>query len=597
MVGLVGCAKGPDLKAIPYDQVTYSIPHPWVEKHGVPGRATRLITAAMTGDPKTFNDYMEQDFTSSYALGQAYEGLLANDIKTAQPYPDLAQSWTESPDHLHIVFELRRGLRWSDGVPLTAHDVAFTYNDIIMNPKIPDNNSVDELRIDGKFPKVTALDARHVRFDLPGPFSPFFDTMAGMPIMPEHQWKKYVNSFDQNGRTKFYQAFDLSHDFQKEPLVGSGPYIPVFYKTGEYIVLERNPYYAQRVDKLGHHLPYADQMLFEITPDAHAEALKFMAGETDVSMDIQRAADYEYLKRLETVGHFHMVNGGTDFGSSFFVFNLNRDHDPHHKPYVDPLHESWFSNVHFRRAFSHCVDRHAIIDAVSYGIGTPAYGPESPASPFYDPDIPKYRFDLNAARQELIEGGFHPGDTTHPCTDAKGNPISFDCGAYTENRNSIIVSNMVKSELARLGITMNVQVMAFNTLLTKMGSTLDFEVAIMNLSGGPDPQPGVNVWMHNGRLHEFWQRSPRSTDVQAPYPWELQVDRDFIHGAQVYGFENRKNYYWDYQRVIAEEEPQVYIQYGNPFFAVHDAIRNAMPSAMQIALGYNGYLNDYQLYK
>jgi len=600
LVGLAGCMSAgtsSQLKPVSYDQVTYRIPHPWVEKYGRAGHPTKLVTAAMTGDPKTFNWYLEQDFTSAYPIVNAYDTLVESDIRTAAIYPGLAESWVETPDHLHVTFQLREGLKWSDGQPLTADDVQWTYNRVVMNPKLADNTQVDSARINGKFPKVTALDARHVRFDLPEPFAPFYANTAGEYILPRHQWEKHVETYDKSGRSNFYQAFNVAHDFAEEPMVGSGPYLPVLFKPGEYILLNRNPYYAQRVDQTGKPLPYSDQLLFKITPDANAESLRFVAKEADIGMDAQRPVDYQTLKRLEKVGDFHVVNGGMDFATTFFVFNLNRDHNPQHKPYVDPLHASWLQNVHFRRAFSHCVDRKAVIDNVAFGLNHPAYGPESPTSPFFNPHLPSYPYDLDAARKELVLGGFHPGDKDHPCTDAAGHKVEVDEYCYADNPNSVIISNMVKSELEKLGVTMNVKVTTFSTLTTKLESTLDFEIAIMNLSGGPEPNSGTNIWLHDGRLHQFWQRSDKSTDKQPPYDWETQIDNDFKAGAREYDFNKRKLYYWDYQRIVADQVPQIYIYYPTLFFPVSNSVTNATPSVMQEALAYTGYVNIYQLFK
>ncbi|MEO0852999.1 MAG: ABC transporter substrate-binding protein, partial [Cyanobacteria bacterium J06648_11] len=104
-----------------------------------------LLTSAL-GDPKSLNFYLSQEASSRDVLGYTLEGLTRLDPDTLEWIPSLAESWEVFDDGLRIVFTMRPGLRWSDGEPLTASDVAFTYNDIIFNEDIP-TSSRDVMRI------------------------------------------------------------------------------------------------------------------------------------------------------------------------------------------------------------------------------------------------------------------------------------------------------------------------------------------------------------------------------------------------------------------------------------------------------------------
>jgi peptide/nickel transport system substrate-binding protein len=94
----------------------------------------QLVVATLS-DPKTFNYALSSE--SPNVFGYIYEGLVAENGLTGVIEPALAQQWEISPDKRQIVFTLREGLKWSDGEPLTADDVVFTYNDIYFNEAIP----------------------------------------------------------------------------------------------------------------------------------------------------------------------------------------------------------------------------------------------------------------------------------------------------------------------------------------------------------------------------------------------------------------------------------------------------------------------------
>ncbi len=146
-------------------------------------------------NPATFNYPLSQSPYSVFPF--IYEGLVTENGITAELEPALAESWEISPDRQRITFTLRSGLKWSDGEPLTADDVLFTYQDIYLNEKIPTVYR-DFLRIGstGAFPSVKTLDRRRVEFTLPEPFAPFVRYTARLAILPVHGLRSSVLSTD-----------------------------------------------------------------------------------------------------------------------------------------------------------------------------------------------------------------------------------------------------------------------------------------------------------------------------------------------------------------------------------------------------------------
>lgn len=137
-------------------------------------QVSQWVTTTLS-DPKTFNYAFNQEFPHVFLF--TAEGLTTLNAITAEIEPALAESW-EISDDKQIVFTLREGLKWSDGEPLTADDVVFTYQDVIFNEQIP-TDWKDSLKIGGAFPKIRKIDDRRVEFILPEPFAPFLSTTTG----------------------------------------------------------------------------------------------------------------------------------------------------------------------------------------------------------------------------------------------------------------------------------------------------------------------------------------------------------------------------------------------------------------------------------
>ena len=143
-----------------------------------------LISSTIGEGPKTFNPFNSKDNTSSTMAGIMYDGLLTTNPITGQPAPKLAKSYTISPDGKTYTIKLRKGIQWSDGKPITADDVVFTWRDIIF-AGMGETSTRDSIVIDGKLPTVRKLDNYTVEFVTPKPFAPFI-RMLSTPIAPKH---------------------------------------------------------------------------------------------------------------------------------------------------------------------------------------------------------------------------------------------------------------------------------------------------------------------------------------------------------------------------------------------------------------------------
>jgi len=148
---------------------------------GIPGG--KIVVAGVTG-PKTLNDLVGQETTTTNITGRLLAGLVEVNPSTFEIEPALASHWEFSEDKLSIVFHLREGLKFSDGQPFTSEDVVFFFNDLVYNPDV--NNSYrDILEVDGEPLRFEALDEYTVKVTMAKPFRPVLRTLGGN-ILPKH---------------------------------------------------------------------------------------------------------------------------------------------------------------------------------------------------------------------------------------------------------------------------------------------------------------------------------------------------------------------------------------------------------------------------
>lgn len=513
------------------------------------GRYGGTFLDAQVSDPRTFNPILAQETTSTGPLGSLFDGLVEDNGETTQTEPALAESWTVSKDGRTWTFVLRRGLQWSDGAPLTADDVLFTFR-VIYDKRIP-NSLADVLTVAGKPIDVTKVDSRTVRFHTAEPFGPFLRSI-GISILPRH---KLLAAYEAG---RFAQTWGVNTPPRE--LVGSGPYIMTEYRPAQRIVYVRNPHYW-KVDMAGHRLPYIDRIILTIVPDQNALRLLFQAGQTD-SYAV-RPREYAEFKRGEKAGHYTVYDGGPTFGTEFLTFNENpRSGLPAYKL-------KWFQTQKFRQAVSYAIDRQAIINEVYAGHAIPQYGPESPADKFfYNPHVMTYPYNPAKALELLAESGFRKGPDG-VLRDSEGHPVQFVISTNADNPDRVAIANIIRQDLARLGMQVTLAPEAFNTLVNKLVESYQWEAVVLGLTGGIDPHNGQNVWKSSGSLH-MW--NPKQAHPATR--WEAEVDRYFNLAATTVDQNRRRDYYFKYQEIIAEEVPVIYTAIPNAYVAVRNKFGN-----------------------
>lgn len=536
------------------------------------------VVFSSLSDPKTFNPPLSNE---SNTFGYTFEGLTTQNGITAEVEPALAESWEISPDKLKFTFTLRPGLKWSDGAPLTADDVVFTYNEIYFNPKIP-NSTSDVLRIGESraLPKVRMLDDRRVEFTLPEPFAPFLRT-TGSEILPAHILRESVHKVNSKGEPEFLSMWGV--DTPLEQLVGNGPYVLTNYQTNQRMVFRRNPYYWKQ-DAQGNPQPYIERVVLQIVEKQDTSLLQFRSGDLDyigVSPET-----FELLKKEEKRGKFTIYNGGQAMGTNFIAFNLNlgRNADSN-KPVVDPIKSSWFNNLKFRQAVAYGIDRQTMINNTFRGLGEPQNSHISIQSPYYlspEKGLKVYDYNPENAKQLLLEAGFKYNDNQE-LVDAEGNLVRFTLYTNAGNQTREAMGAQIKQDLGKIGIKVDFQPIAFNNLVGKLSDSLDWECILIGFTGGVEPNNGANLWAPEGRLHIFnLNRQEGQTPLvgRQVFDWERKLGDLYVKGAGELDETKRKAIYNETQQLVQEHLPVIHLVNPLSLAAVRDRVKGIEYSAL-----------------
>lgn len=527
-----------------------------------------LVSSLIGEGPKTFNPFNAKDNTSSIMSGIMYDGLLTSDPISGKPLPKLAKGFTISPDGKVYTIYLRHGIKWSDGKPITADDVVFTWNNIIF-AGFGDTSTRDSLVIDGKLPTVRKYGDYTVVFSVPKPYAPFIRLLS-TPIAPKHVFLPAVNK----GRD-YFETF-LSTNTPAKDFVTSGAFTLKEYVPAQRVVFERNPDYYE-INTKGQKLPYLERLVYLIVGDLNNEVLKFEAGELDViSLQGSKVARY---KSLESHSDFKLYNLGADTGTMYLSMNLNTRKNDKGEFFVDPVKQIWFNDLNFRKAVDFAIDRKNMVMNIASGLGLPLFTPETLNSIYLNKKLKPYDKDLKKSKELLATSGFYT-DKKGRLFDKSGNRVEFNLYTNAGNTEREAIGVMVKQDLEDLGMKVNFKPLEFNSLVNKLVSTCDWDMVIMGLTGSPlEPNGGKNVWLSDGRLHMFNMRSPKEGKA-AILPWEKELDEMFTKGALATKFEDRKVYYDKYQEIVYNQKPMIYIYSPIRTVAIRNRFKNIYPSSL-----------------
>ena len=538
-------------------------------------QGTQLVLSTVT-DPNTFNFANKNTFPSIFLF--TYDCLTLENGVTGAIEPALAESWQFSADNKRVVFKLRPGLKWSDGAPLTADDVVFTYRDVVANPDVPtDAKEGIQIGVNKAYPDVRKLDDLRVEFILPEPFAPLLNATAGpdgIVILPKHVLAETLKTKGADGNLTFLSTWGTDTDPTK--IVVNGPYVMESYTAGQRLIFRRNPYYWRK-DAQGTQLPYIDRIIWQVVENLDTQLLRFRSGDIDVLGDIRplRSEYVPLLKREEKRGKFAIQDGGPWSGTLYLTFNLNQGKSKNGKSLVDPIKSRWFNTLAFRQAVAYGIDRQRINNNLFRGLGVVQDSPISVQSPFFLKERLKvYNYDPVKAKTLLKQAGFKYNPQGQ-LFDAGGHRVRFSLITNANNPVRVAIGAQVQQDLGKIGIQVDYTPINFNVLIEKVNNSRDWDAHMIGFTGGIEPHAASNLWVSSGASHSFnLKPQPGQPPIQgwAPNDWETTIDRLFVTGARELDETKRKAIYAEFQRVVQEQLPVIHLVNDRALMAVRDRV-------------------------
>ncbi|MGE5235527.1 MAG: peptide-binding protein [Acidobacteriota bacterium] len=495
-----------------------------------PRRGGQVIVGILS-DVETFNEYQwSGDSYDLQIIDLLFPSLMIEqpDFELHPPSfaPNLASSWEFSQDNRVLTFRLRPEARWSDGVPVTAEDVRFTYQ-VQKDPRVGSPG----LEIKDFITDVEVVDAHTVRFHFSRAYPyQLMDANDGH-IIPAHAWGKV--------------PLEKWHTTDFEPLlVTSGPFRVASHTRDQTLILERDPAYW------GAPRPYLDQLVFRVIPDSTSQLNQLLAGDIQLVELVppREAARVRNDPDLELVEY-----PGRTWG--FIAWNNRR-----------PL----FADRRVRRALSLAINRKSLVETVYHGFAKLATGPILSSMWAYDRNLAPLPYDSEQARRLLAEAGWRDtnGDGV---LDRDGKPFVFDLFFGSENPIRQDIAVLVQADLARVGITCRPTSVESTSLLARLESG-NYEACVTAFAEATKVDL-TSVWSTPSKT----QGTDNLTGYSNP-----EVDRLIAAAREEPDYTRAKVLYDRIQELIVEDQPVTFLYEAQQLTGIQRRIRGADINSLSV---------------
>ena len=517
------------------------------------------LTASLRSEPATFNRFAPNAAQAAVdaVTRLTHATLVRINRVTGEAEPWLAEKWTTSPDGRTITLTLRDGVTFSDGVPFTSADVAFSFAAVYD----PDVGSVlaSGVEVQHKPLQVATPDPRTVVLTLPAPFAPGAALLDNLPIYPKHRLEAALKA------KTLGKAWGLTTP--PAEMAGLGPFVIAEYVPRQRMTFARNPRYWRK-DASGVQLPYLDSLVMDFVTSQDAEMLRMQAGTLDIMTQADvRPEDIASLRRLRDQGKVQLAEPGLGVDPIMLWFNLTSAaaaRDGKARPYLQ--------RVEFRQAISYAVDRQAIATTLYLGEAAPVFGPVTPGNrTWYSDAAPKYPHDPARARVLLAGLGLTDRNGDGMLDDASGKPVRFSTLTQSGHiRGDTAIA--VQEQLRTIGITMDVVELDAASLFGRYGSG-DWESICYGIqTSALDPAMNLDFYLSSGDNH-VWnpvQKSPAT-------PWERRIDELMQRQAAAPTLAERQQLFAEVQRIFGENLPAIYFVAPKITIALSGRVGGAMP--------------------
>ena len=517
----------------------------------LPGSPETLV-ASLRAAPRSFNRYVARDLSTTVLTYLLHGCLVRINHVTSELEPELAERWELLPDRRTYRLRLRTDIRFSDGAPFSADDVAFSFRAIY--DRATESVLADTLQVAGQPLTVTAEDAATVTIRFPAEFGPGLRMLDGVPIYPRHRLEPALKA------GTFQSAWSLSTP--ASDLAGLGPFMLRSYEPGQRLTLDRNPYF-RRSD--GGPAKLA-RVVLDVVPDQDTELLALQSGAIDLTQSELRPFDVPALKRAASSGRVVVSDAGVGLDGDLLWFNLTaaKARDPRSR---------WLHHRDFRRALAHAVDRTAFVDTVYLGEGVPADSIISPGNLAWHAVAPPPEYNIVSANRLLASLNLLDRRRDGALEDDRGNAVTFTLLTQKGNTSLERGAAAVRDSLARVGVHVDVVALEVGAVINHIMQG-DYDAAYFRLlATDTDPALNLDFWRSSGSAH-LWNPGQDAPGT----PWEAEIDALMDQVSTTLDHERRRQRFAEVQRIMARELAAVCFAFPRLPIAVSSRVVDATPA-------------------
>jgi len=492
---------------------------------------------------KTLTPLISTDGYAANVQSFVQESLVTRDPDTLEWQGLIAKSWKVSDDGLTISFQLREDVTFSDGVPLTAEDVVFTYNFTINEAiQAPSDRAslqkVKEVKANGKYEVVFTFN------------EPYFLAMSlagGSAILPKHFYEQYLKE-----PQKFNQSKGL--------LLGSGPYKLTDPKNWSpdkgNVELVRNERYWGDVQ------PAFNRLLWKIIQNDSARLTTYRNGQIDSYL--ARPVEYQALKTDEQITAKSQLFEYMSLARGYKYIGWNQECGG--KP-------TRFADKRVRQAMTYLTDVNRIIDEVYFGYAEPAIGPFGSKTKQHDSSLQAYQFNVDKAKALLKEAGYEDRNGDGVLEDKAGQPFEFKL-IYTqsvEDYKRLVL--LLKDAFAKAGVKLIASPQEFPVLLESL-NTKDYDASMLAWGGGLESD--LYYVFHSSQAKEGSNRSGYKNP---------ELDKVIEQARSTVNDDKRMPLWQQAERIIYEDQPYTFLVRTKDLLFVDKRIANVQMTKTGLNLG------------
>lgn len=474
------------------------------------------VTLVTNADP-TFNPWHPNAFVESNVINEIiFPGLTRwNADMKAEPY--LAKSWTVSEDGLTWTFNLQENVKWHDGQPFTANDVAFTFNEIVLKKEVGANHASDFQAVQ----EVVVKDQHTVEFKMKQPSASLPSYLTYYTgIIPEHIFKGVAKPFELNS-------------FNKEKPIGTGPFKVEKFVPGSYVQLVANPDYFEGKPKL-------KSIIFKVVPDNNAQLAQILAGDIQM-LSIEDPAVVDKLKGQPNLDIVTVTQ------NVYYFVALNQENP-------------FFTDKKVRQALQLAIDRKAMIQNLTKGFGEVATGPIPPLQKtFHNSSVERWDYNPEKAKQLLKEAGWTPGPDGILVKDGKKFSFKMETGQI---RQLVPATLLVQQYWKAIGVDAQPDVTDWNTYIQNVIVKRQYNASLAWWSTPADP----DVW-------PYYASSQAGKGFNIPGYKSATIDKLLDDGRTARTEADRVKVYNELQKVLADELPYLYLWYPQGIVALNKQVQ------------------------